>query len=720
MAKFNPPENFNFERPSDWQTWRQRFTRYRSATKLDKEDGAVQVSTLIYVMGMEAENVFKSFTFVGAEDNDKYEDVLAKFDNYFVPKKNTIHERACFYQRVQKPGEMAETFIRALYELSENCDFGVIKSEHIRDRLVVGIRDKGLSRRLQLMSDLTLETANDAQQIGQQERQAAAHVQEVTHRRPSKRGGRHPARGRGGGREQGHSDDSKCRKCGKERHKFTAKCPALDSECRKCGKKGHWERQCFSKAVRGAVTKADQSSAERWTEQINIGNTPVRFKIDTGADVTVMNLQTFESLKPERKLLTYSGPIDSPGGALHIMGQFTASSLHKQKKYIFNVVVARGPTVSNLLGRETAVEMGLVKRVDQATIASRQKGTLKTEPVRIELKREAQPYAVHAARRVPLPLLPKVKTELKRMEEEGVIERVTQPTDWCAPMVPVMKPTGSVRICVGLQKLNENIKRERYQTPTTEETLAKLAGSAVFTSLDAASGFWQIPLHTDSCLLTTFINPFGRYCFKRLPFGINIAAEIFQHLVPVRCQRLLMRLMRFNAKAEYAPGKTLVIADALSRSPINDKDSTTETVVTCYVNAVCHSWPVSQHKLDKIRSATQDDGQLQSVLRLIKNGWPERISSVTNSAKEYFIVNMLSHCNSTVNEARRSWNAYMTDIKCRERARETVWWPKISADIKRSVEICTFCQENKRTQRKEPLQPTPLPERPWQKVATDI
>lgn len=102
------------------------------------------------------------------------------------------------------------------------------------------------------------------------------------------------------------------------------------------------------------------------------------------------------------------------------------------------------------------------------------------------------------------------------------------PTDWCAPMVPAMKPNGTVRICVGLNKLNDNIKRERYMLSTTEEILAKLAGASVFTSLDAASGFWQIPLSNESSLLTTFITPMGRYCFKRLPFGISIAPEIFQ------------------------------------------------------------------------------------------------------------------------------------------------------------------------------------------------
>ncbi len=89
-----------------------------------------------------------------------------------------------------------------------------------------------------------------------------------------------------------------------------------------------------------------------------------------------------------------------------------------------------------------------------------------------------------------------MKEELERMEASGVNERVTQPTDWCVPMVPCYQTqrTGSY-ICVDLKRLNENIKRERFMLPTTDEILAKLTGAKVFTSLDAASGFWQIPLH---------------------------------------------------------------------------------------------------------------------------------------------------------------------------------------------------------------------------------
>ena len=70
--------------------------------------------------------------------------------------------------------------------------------------------------------------------------------------------------------------------------------------------------------------------------------------------------------------------------------------------------------------------------------------------------------------------------------------------------------------------------RERHPLPAVDQTLAQLAGARVFSKLDANSGFWQIPLSPESIPLTTFITPYGRYCFHRLPFGITSAPEHFQ------------------------------------------------------------------------------------------------------------------------------------------------------------------------------------------------
>ena len=82
-----------------------------------------------------------------------------------------------------------------------------------------------------------------------------------------------------------------------------------------------------------------------------------------------------------------------------------------------------------------------------------------------------------------------------------------------------------VRICVDLTKLNESVQREKHDLPSVDQTLGRLAGAKVFTKLDANSGFWQIPLSPSSEERTTFITLFGRYCFRRLPFGITSAPE---------------------------------------------------------------------------------------------------------------------------------------------------------------------------------------------------
>ena len=96
------------------------------------------------------------------------------------------------------------------------------------------------------------------------------------------------------------------------------------------------------------------------------------------------------------------------------------------------------------------------------------------------------------------------------------------PTSWCPPM-----SSRKVRICVDLKKINQETKREKFILLTADDVTSKLTDATVVTGIDAACGFYQIPLDDDSGELTTFITPFGRYCFRRLPFGITPAPEIF-------------------------------------------------------------------------------------------------------------------------------------------------------------------------------------------------
>ena len=126
------------------------------ATELDKKDEGKQVNTLICTMGDEADDILLSFN-LSPEDLQRYDVVKNRFENHFIAKRNVIYERAKFNVRIQNDGEPVEAFISDLHCLAEHCEFGTLKDQLIRDRIVVGLRDKQLSEKLQLDPDLTLE-----------------------------------------------------------------------------------------------------------------------------------------------------------------------------------------------------------------------------------------------------------------------------------------------------------------------------------------------------------------------------------------------------------------------------------------------------------------------------------------------------------------------------------------------------------------------------------
>lgn len=147
---------------------------------------------------------------------------------------------------------------------------------------------------------------------------------------------------------------------------------------------------------------------------------------------------------------------------------------------------------------------------------------------KIQLREGAIPVSLTAPRKVPLPLMKELKKTLDQMLLQEVIARVDEPTEWCSALVVVPKPDGTLRICVDFKPLNKYIQREIYPMPVTEAIFGRLGKAKIFSKIDAKHGFWQCPLDEGSQKLTTFITPFGRYYFRRLPFGINAAPEFFQ------------------------------------------------------------------------------------------------------------------------------------------------------------------------------------------------
>ena len=347
-------------------------------------------------------------------------------------------------------------------------------------------------------------------------------------------------------------------RCGRGPHPHQ-QCPARDVQCNKCKHKGHFAAHCRSKSVAKVadsqvheeefddiayLSTLGTQDANVWTCTIQVNNQDVSFKVDTGAEVTVISKDVskalgLDALQPPTKNLY--GPDQSP---FEVVGETTVRLAYTDKQCIQAIFVLQ-KVKHNLLGLPAIRALHVLSHVehvsqpitgqtpipDQFPSLFTGLGTFKGDNYVIQLKPDAKPFALHTPHNVPIPLRTKVQAELSCMQSLGVISPVEEPTEWCAGMVVVPKPSSALRICVDYRQLNESVLREVHPLPKVDVTLAQLAGATIFSKLDANCGFWQIPLSEESHNLTTFITPFGRYAFNKLPFGISSAPDHFQRRI---------------------------------------------------------------------------------------------------------------------------------------------------------------------------------------------
>ena len=197
----------------------------------------------------------------------------------------------------------------------------------------------------------------------------------------------------------------------------------------------------------GNVQSRMQQTEQVWRVTLQLNNSPVDFHIDTGAEVTVISKLTLVLFTPPS-----SQSAQRP--KLGVLGQFRGSftkdvGLAQQEIYNINYVVDH--LQKNLLGQPAIDALRIVARVrevngvEQEVIQKCPKlfeglGKLKGEYT-IQLEDRVQLSTLGTSRRVPIPLMKAVKEELTHMEDQGVIAKVNEPTDWCAGMVVVPKRT---------------------------------------------------------------------------------------------------------------------------------------------------------------------------------------------------------------------------------------------------------------------------------------
>ena len=207
--------------------------------------------------------------------------------------------------------------------------------------------------------------------------------------------------------------------------------------------------------------------------------------------------------------------------------------------------------------------------------------------------------------------------------------------------------------------------------------------------------------------------------------------------LPPRIQRFRMRLMRFRYSISHVPGKDLITADTLSRAPVVESqephDKSFQDECQAYVKAVMSALPVTDKRLLEIKQAQADDATCQNIQEFCMHGWPDK-AKLGPEEKLYLQVAaditiqqglLLKGSCIVIPVAMQKTilgkihEGHQGITKCRERAKQSVWWPGLSKQIEDLVEKCDKCSKE-RQNRVEPMMPSDVPERPWQTVGSDL
>ena len=162
-----------------------------------------------------------------------------------------------------------------------------------------------------------------------------------------------------------------------------------------------------------------------------------------------------------------------------------------------------------------------------------------TDQVQHHVETGDTPPIKQSVRRVPFVHRARIAKMVEDMEKQGVVRRSS--SAWSSPVVLIPKKDGSYRFCVDYRKLNSVTKKDVYPLPRIDDILDTLEGATYFTTLDLASGYWQIGLDPESAAKSAFITHRGLHEFARMPFGMCNAPATFQRLMEVILSDLLWK-----------------------------------------------------------------------------------------------------------------------------------------------------------------------------------
>lgn len=595
---YNLPPKLSFEGNvhENWKRLKRHFIVYLGATgkdpdmtgKSDQEIKAVKKTkarTLLNVAGEEAIDVAATFN-LSDEDLDDYEKLVQAFDNYAKPKTNETYERFVFNQCVQEEGEMYDHFLTRAKTLIKSCGYGEQEDSLLKDRIVIGVRDKKLRDSLLRVDNLKLEQAvldcraAERSKIysktlqsgasGPKELQVdALRFKKNTHQATkAKLPQTSSSDGKRGGDQSNFSGDQAkpCSKCNRF-HKY-GMCPAYCKSCLKCNGKNHFQACCprnnGSKKIHEVEAEATEdpdddeeegfycdhlsvssmkkvNKCQEWRQDVIVNGHCISVKLDPGSNVNVMPLKVFESLNSGMPIQKVVSNIEVwEGGILKSLGKVKLPCRVNQFDVQIEFLVMQEYSTP-LLSKQTCEKLNLVKRVHDVKsdrpVDNKEAFVKKHFEVftgtgkypgkhHINITPNAQ-QVIRPALRKPKIINERLKVALDKLEKQGFVEPVHDlaPGSFVSNMVIVEKPDSRVRICLDSSDLNKVIQRKPHLIPTVMEIQEKLANKSCYTVLDVRNGFYHIDLDEESRNLLCFATPFGLKIFTRLAFGVASAPE---------------------------------------------------------------------------------------------------------------------------------------------------------------------------------------------------
>ena len=207
---------------------------------------------------------------------------------------------------------------------------------------------------------------------------------------------------------------------------------------------------------------------------------------------------------------------------------------------------------------------------------------------------------------------------------------------------------------------------------------------------------------------------------------------------PARLQRMMLRVQKYDQlNIVFKPGKQIPVADTLSRNFVKSTSisGSLQEMMNAQVHLVVSNTCLSDRKMNEMKTATGKDPQMQLLAETILKGWPDAKRKCPGEIADYWNIRdelsvmedvIFKGDRIVVPKALRAEMLFRIHIghlgieKCRQRARQCLYWPGMNTEIDKLVSACKICQERRSSNPREPMIPTPIPSRPWQIVGTDL